>query len=273
MSDNQKDKKLGIHLFIGAVGLVSVAGLVIGIIAYDKSKNSDSNGNNTISTTTPTFTTVVSGAISTEVLNIVKPSARNGVAESTTVYTLPTSAGKAGQVITLGADAKKAVWASSGASSVSGPVTSIVGSIATFEDITGNKLASSANLSVDQEKLTIGVSVFHNQEQEYERWDIKEYTAITGPVTISDYRPVVVVTNNSTPAGDLKLTLSTPTTSDIGKVITIFNRGNTTTPDAGSTLTIETKNIAGGTADKTIASGNGVKIIAVTTAEAGWCVI
>ena len=57
--------------------------------------------------TKPIFTTMVTGTVDTEIINIVKP--HYGTTDSV-VYTLPTTGGTAGQSIILGPDGSTAIW-------------------------------------------------------------------------------------------------------------------------------------------------------------------
>jgi hypothetical protein len=277
MSDK---KTLGLSLGVAAAGLIAIAGLVVAIIAKNKADDATSSTSTTNSDTNPTFTTMVSGAVSTEVLNIVKPSARNGVAESTTVYTLPTAAGTAGQVITLGADAKKAVWATAtgggGSGSVSGPATSTNNGLATFSDATGTVLASStvtmdgtdglagvASITGKSNAMSIGKASNKTAVDHFTSKERFEWVVIVGDAayqaTLEPYQKMV-------PTLATSVTMHVPTAADLGTIVTLYNAGA-----SSFTLTIAAADlVAPIVANAVISPGYSQDFVAVFAGQKGW---
>jgi hypothetical protein len=273
MSENKTT--VGFSMGIAATGILAIIGLIIAVMANNKTNNnnnSDTHGNNI---TNPTFTTVVSGALSTEVLNIVKPSARNGVAESTTVYTLPTVAGKAGQVITLGADAKKSIWSSSG--SVSGPSTSTSNGLAMFNDVSGSVLKSS-NVTMDDDDGLAGVTSITGKNNtisigksaasktavdHFTSKERFEWVLISGD---TDYQATLEPYQKMVPTSNTTITMNVPTTADVGTVITFFNAGT-----VGVTLTVLALDLVSPiTGNVTISAGYSQDFVCVSAQQKGW---
>ena len=126
--------------FIILMVIIGGTAFVMAIVANNNAndaKNNNNNNNNNGAYTggngeDANFNTVVSGSVSAEVVNIVKPNARNGTVDSTTLYSLPMVSGTAGQTMVVDAnDTTKTTWSDSPLFNNVFPVGDVIDLIAT----------------------------------------------------------------------------------------------------------------------------------------------